>query len=170
MRHFWESARYVSAWRNSVFRLPLANRIRTIRCGGTVTVRFRFSFYPRFGGLFFFFFPCFFSLALVTWGGTKRERRDRVAGCAKGVNRTTWLPRAMHVGVDSPGDLHATRYSQKRNFTEVIFIGITQLLLCMSHNSRDGGDHCWMNILSLHYATHFLSFSLSFFPETLIYA
>jgi len=116
MRHFWESARYVSARRNSVFRLPLANRIRT-RCGGTVTVRFRFSFYPRFGGLFFSFSLCFFSLALVTWGGTKRERRDCVAGCAKGVNRTTWLPRAMHGG-DSPG-----RFARHSIFSETKFYG-----------------------------------------------
>lgn len=168
MRHFWESARYVSARRNSVFRLPLANRIRTTRCGGTVTVRFRFSFYPRFGGLFFSFSLCFFPLHSSREG--ERSERD---GTALRAARKGWIaPRGYHArctGVIRRGDLHATRYSQKRNFTEVIFIGITQLpSKCVSHNFRDGGDHCRMNILSLHYATHFLFLSL-FLPKALIY-
>lgn len=125
MRHFWESARYVSARRNSVFRLPLANRIRTTRCGGTVTVRFRFSFCPRFGVLFF---PCFFFLLHSSREGERsererelereRERRDCVAGFAKGVNRTTWLPRAMHVEGDSPG-----RFARHSIFSETKFYG-----------------------------------------------
>lgn len=88
-------------------------------CGGTVTVRFCFSFSPRFSFSFLFFFH------------SSREReRSESWGCAKGVNRTTWLPRAMHcmhIESDSPNDLHSI-------FLEAKFCGsrfyryITQLL------------------------------------------
>lgn len=44
-------------------------------------------------------------------------------------------------GYDLLNNLHATRYSQKRNLTEVTFIEITQpSARCIPHNFRERGE------------------------------
>lgn len=80
-------------FRSAEFRISFASSKQDphYRCGGTVTVRFRFSFSPRFT----FSNPFFFSFYTRHVKGNEARAGD-VVGCAKGVNRTTWLPRAMH--------------------------------------------------------------------------
>lgn len=172
MRHFWESARYVSARRNSVFRLPLANRIRTTRCGGTVTVRFRFSFYPRFGGLFFSFSLCFFFFPCTRHvrGNEARETGLRCGLRERGESHhvvTTRDTRGWFAGaICTPLDILRNEILRKSFLSELR----NSPSKCVPHNFRDGGDHCRMNILSLQMLRIF-SLSLSLFlPEALIYA
>lgn len=76
-------------FRPAEFRISFASSKQDphYRCGGTVTVRFRFSFSPRFT----FSIPFFFLFTLVTWKGTRRE-----PGMLWGARKGWTAPRGCH--------------------------------------------------------------------------